>query len=320
MRIRPYKAGDAEKISLLLDRHTTYQRDSEFWLWINRIWPESSSIVAVAEQDGEIAGHYAILPITLEHRGESIRCGLGVHAFIAPDYRGKVPIFHISKKCYELAKKAGVQMVWGFPNERYRMIQEKVEGWIRVDEFNAWTKITGGETQADLTLKTICQSNPDELRQLNDFLESSPIPCPFGMKPSLPLWLNRFVHHPQNHYHFHFAMDGDEQVAALVTKIHEDGANGSRLGHLVDYSFADISQSARVVSLLEHHFRDQVDQICLWPGNTTLRATLEESGFIPNGFSTFFGLKILDPQLRSITQDLMDPENWNLTMAMSDVF
>lgn len=320
MRIRPYQTGDAEKISLLFDRHTTYQRDSEFWLWINRIWPESPSIVAVAEQDGEIAGHYAILPISIDHRGESIRCGLGIHAFIAPEHRGKVPIFHISKKCYELAKNAGIQMVWGFPNEKYRMIQEKVEGWVRVEEFNAWIKLTGRETQPDLTLKTLCQDNPEELRQLNDFLENNPMPCSFGMKPCLRLWLNRFVHHPQNHYDFHFAMRGDEIIAALVTKIHVDIASGSRLGHLIDYSFTDISHSARVVTLLEHHFRDQVDRLCFWPGNPALRSALEESGFAPDGFSTFFGIKILDPQLRSITQDLTDPANWNLTMAMSDVF
>jgi hypothetical protein len=43
-------------------------------------------------------------------------------------------------------------------------------------------------------------------------------------------------------------------------------------------------------------------------------------GYADKGFSTFFGIKILDEKLLKIEDELTDVSNWNLVMGMSDVF
>lgn len=319
-RIRPYQAGDGKRISELFSRLTPYKRDSDFWLWINRIWPEKPSIIAVAEDDGEIVGHYAILPFTIQYGDRLIRSGLGIHAFVAPDSRGKVPIFQISKKCYSLARDAGIQFLWGFPNANYRIIQEKVEGWQRVELFNAWEKTCAKQPNSSLELETINLGDANQLLRLSDFIDICPLGAHFGVTPSLKGWLNRYDRHPQNNYVFHLAMAGTQPVAALVTKIYNDPSSGIRNGHLVDLASLPSVNPTELITALDNWFASRADRLSFWPINPAFRAGLEATGFKDTGFSTFFGIKLLDPSLESIRDNLSDPANWNLVMGMSDVF
>ena len=125
INIRPYSRGDAKQIFGLFQKYTKYKRDASFWTWMNRIL--SDSIVVVAEEEGNIIGHYAILPRTcVLNNGLELKAGLGVHAFVAPDRRNEISIFSISSLAYKLAKEKGIDFVYGFPNQNYRLIQEKI--------------------------------------------------------------------------------------------------------------------------------------------------------------------------------------------------
>ncbi|MDA7664098.1 GNAT family N-acetyltransferase, partial [bacterium] len=216
IRIRPYQPRDAQQVCDLLTKHTSYQRDAAFWLWSNRVWPESRSIVTVAEEEGVVVGHYAILPLTLNVGNRKLSAGIGVHAFIAPSHRKKVPIFQISKKCYAQAKEAGLQLIWGFPNANYCLIQEKVEGWQRVELFDAWVKPVAQKDASRLKIKSIDPDDSTQLLQLNDLLDACSLGDRAGWGASLAGWLDRYHHHPQNTYQFHIAQSGAEAVAALV--------------------------------------------------------------------------------------------------------
>lgn len=318
--IRTYQPGDGQLVCDLLTRHTSYLRDPAFWIWSNRIWPESRSIVTVAEEDGLIVGHYAILPLTLQMGERRISAGIGVHAFVAPSHRNKVPIFQISKKCYAKAKEVGIQLIWGFPNANYRLIQEKVEGWRCVELFNAWEKPVTGSAPNGMALESIDPTDPDQLLRLNDLLDATSLSGRYGVLPSLSTWLNRYQYHPQNTYQFHLASIHGETVAALVTKLYHNPESGETVGHLIDVVTTGEAEVARIVSSLENWFSTRADKLCWWPINQEFREAMEAAGFKASGFSTFFGIKLLDPELEPMLPSLLDPLNWHLAMGMSDVF
>ena len=111
VRIREYISSDRDKICQLLSEFTEYKRDTEFWIWINRLIGTDESIVSVATDGDEIIGHYAIVPHNLMLNEISIKSGLGIHAFIHPEYRGKVLMYKISELAYEIAKKRGISII-----------------------------------------------------------------------------------------------------------------------------------------------------------------------------------------------------------------
>ena len=49
--IRPYRPGDSSKISTFLTT-PQYNRDLQFWVWLNRVLPEQESMIYVADNNG----------------------------------------------------------------------------------------------------------------------------------------------------------------------------------------------------------------------------------------------------------------------------
>lgn len=321
IRIRAYKPGDAIGICDLLSRYTKYKRDEAFWLWINRVWPDAPSIVAVAEEENEIVGHYAILPQELSINQKRVMGGLGVHAFVAPPFRNKVPIFAISKHCYKLAQKAGLKLVWGFPNKNYRLIQEKVEKWRCVHQFRAWQRTLGTVPVSEYSLEQICLSDARQQIQLNNFLETLPDNSRSGISATLISWLHRYHAHPQETYQFHFLKKRETLHGAVVSKIYTDPETTCKVGHIVEFRLSDNEHSFGLLAATELMFhKSGINQLVLWPVNPDFQAVLGEAGYLPEGFETFFGVKLLDTTFHDEFDQLTNICHWNLNMGMSDVF
>jgi len=320
IKIREYKPGDARGIGELLNNHTSYLRDFDFWLWSNRVWPDESSVVVVAEEDQKIVGHYAILPQNILIGGNEIQAGIGVHAFIDSAYRNEVPIFQISKRCYQIAKNKGIQMLYGFPNENYRLIQEKVEGWKCVSVFNAYTKVLTKGLTKNFDSKELDYAVGQDCVELKDFLELHADRQLFGIYPTIKKWMDRYDKHPQNKYVTIFLSEGGVIIAAAVVKDYLDESSNTKVGHLIDCVIPSEITWDRVNLSLESYFSDRVSELRHWPINKRFLRSLESMGYADKGFSTFFGIKILDERLLKIEDELTDVSNWNLVMGMSDVF
>ena len=323
VKIRAYQPGDAVQICNMLSRYTKYQRDEAFWLWINRILPDQSSIISVAEVDGEIVGHYAILPMELSIGSKSYKAGLGIHAFITPPARTLVPIFMVSKYCYRLAKEAGLQFIWGFPNSNYRVIQVKVEKWHCVDTFNALEKdiSTVAAGPDGYALKEVDPLNPVDMLQLSELLEQSSRNASVQVEATINKWLRRYTMHPQSQYQIMLLSERDNIIGVVVTKCYQDVSNATILGHIMDYRLKETCDLEKMITATEQHFKSLgVGRAVLWPFNVELREVLTQKGYQSSGFDTFFGIKLIDRSMESEFQNLRSINNWNLTMGMSDVF
>ena len=322
IRIRPFQSGDASKITgfrEIFPPHTPAGDEGNYWLWANRIWPIESSIVMVAEEDGELVAHYAILPFRLVVNDRVVQGGMSIDAYVDPKARGKVPIFQVTKRCYPLAIERGIQVLWGFPNANYRLIVEKVEGWSPVDVFRSMEKQSTQVQGIPLELDQLSPSDPGDAFRLSEFLDSCRLPALIHVGQSYSAWFDRYVRHPLNEYEFHFVSQASRPVAAVVTKVYRDPETGTSIGHLVDLATADVESYESVVATIEKYFQATVDRLSIWPTNQHLRSVLEAAGYTPTGFETYFGIKIIDPSLNDLASMLQSIDRWHLPMGMSDV-
>jgi hypothetical protein len=319
VNIREYKVGDAMKIYTLFSSHTHYKRDAPFWVWINRLISDDRSIIVVAEVDGVIVGHYAIVPRVCKLSAEvELRCGLGIHAFVAPDYRKMVTIFSITKLAYKIASLKGYDFIYGFPNPNFRLLQEKIEGWTQISTFNAFVKQLKipDNTQLLLEWELVHPNNFDQYFLINELLEISDKKAIHFTK-TLPYIINRYVNHPQKLYQNWLLSKDGKLVGLIVTKkIFYD----KKRVHIIDYLLKDDSYLSDMLVDFETKFSSNSDVAILWPDSKEFSDLIIKKGYEQIGFDTFFGVKILSQKAIAIREELTKFSNWSLNMGDSDAF
>lgn len=315
--IRKYKSNDAVGINAMFTKYLPYVRDEQFWVWLNRLIG-GESIAFVAEYEGQIIGHYAIIPRDMYVNGQLIKAALSVNAFVDPDYRNKVFIFQITQKLYEYSKEHGIQLIYGFPNVNYRNIQLKIEKWKQVDIFKSF--------EYDLRDTTPFQSigvSSDKIDGV-DFISLYNISQMEDAESGVKLlsdaryWLERYILHPQKLYEV-YALNKDKQhIGYFVTKVYSN--NGTSYFHLIDYKLASDCFYDVLLNEFERIGRaKQMDVLSVWQGDSKFRNAIDTIGFKQTGFDTFLGFKVLDDSLQDI-DSILNINNWRLVMGDSDAF
>lgn len=324
MRLRTLEPGDAAQICALFSRHTPYRRDAAFWSWLNRSFPVRPSIVAVAECAGEIVGHYGILPLELRGpNGAHWLAGHGLHAFVSPAHRDRVSIFQISALAYRLAREAGLEFVFGFPNASYRLVQEKIERWRCVALFKAWSRAadTGGGGPASGAL---VPADFDDDTQLHDALAlwETAEEAATGIRPVgwARWWLVRYIGHPQRPYLLHWYVCGGLRRGLVVAKIFS--ADGRLRAHLIDCALADGVDQSDVLRAFAAAFRGRAEHFVHWPVEPAFVAALATEGYREDGFETYFGMRTLRTGAPALGAEdpRLNPTAWRLPMGFSDAF
>ena len=324
MNIRAFEPDDAEKIARLFTLHTPYRRDAAFWVWLNRTLPARPSLVAVAEMAGDIVGHYAIVPLDLRRPdGRIVAAGLGVHAFVSPTARREVSIFQVSALAYRLAREAGLEFIFGFPNANYRVVQEKIERWRGVGFFKAWTKsaVTGPTSLARARLGLADFSDDAELHSAMRLWERLDA-APGGLRVvgQSRWWMLRYVTHPQQPYSIWWVLvDGEKHGLVVAKKFTGDG---ERRAHLIDYALSAEVTLADLLGAFETTFFHEVDRFVHWPVEPAFELALRAGHYAADGFETYFGVRRIaagEPASGAVADEL-DFSSWRLPMGLSDAF
>lgn len=318
IKVRLYKRGDADGINAMLTKSLPYLRDRAFWVWINRIVGESISVVA--EFQGKIVGHYAVVQRVISLNGKEVKAAIGIHAFIDPEYRRRVFIYEISKVLYKIAQDKGIQLIYGFPNINYRSIQLKIEGWKQVDIFKSY-ELDSSEVSPSMktNIQFVRVDNIDyfHLFQIGEIYEKKCLSNSVIPENGVSNWLNRYFLHPQKPYTIYCLKKEESIIGYLVIKHYEK--ENHRYSHIIDYVLAETTDIGDVVQTYIGREKDCCDTFSVWKGDDDFKSCIVKLGFREKGFDTFLGVKVLDNSIDNI-DCLFDINNWRLVMGDSDAF
>jgi hypothetical protein len=127
IRYRRFEAKDQDSVLELFEAAFGKPRDSKQWLW-EFIGSPRPAIIVVAEADGKIVGHYAILPRRLKVGQSIVESGLVVDVMTHPMYGKKGIFVNSGLEAFKQARAAGLEILMGFPNEAAIRGHMKV-GW-----------------------------------------------------------------------------------------------------------------------------------------------------------------------------------------------
>lgn len=114
--IRPAEVDDATAIVDLLNEVYGYWGGLAYWRWKYLDPPASfRSPSAVAELDGQIIGHFGILPVEAVWNGRPIRIGQTVDAAVRPAFRRQGIHSALGRLVLDAAGQADFSLIYAFP-------------------------------------------------------------------------------------------------------------------------------------------------------------------------------------------------------------
>jgi len=134
VRIRRCQRGDKAPI-LALRRRVFGDLDpvrlrEKTWEWQFRRNPAGRAWCALAEDQGRIVGHHAVIPTRFSVHGKERRFGLSCDTMTHPDYRRKGLFKTVGLEAYRwMESELGVSTVWGFPNDASLTGFTRYLGW-----------------------------------------------------------------------------------------------------------------------------------------------------------------------------------------------
>jgi len=121
--IRPYRDGDVKQI-LELRRVVFGDIDpmrlkENIWQWQFQNNPSGEAICFLAESQGKIVGQYAAIPTRFSIHGQETLLWFSCDTMVHPDFRRQGIFFALARELYRFLEiLPGINLVWGFPNDK----------------------------------------------------------------------------------------------------------------------------------------------------------------------------------------------------------
>jgi hypothetical protein len=135
---RPYSNGDEPSVLSLFEAAFRHSKDPREWEWEFLDYQERS-IITVAEVDGKIVGHYAIIPRTMNVKGLDTKVGLVVDVMTHPDTSHRGVFLKSGLTSFRYAEESGLLFIIGFPNEAAIAGHRRV-GWVELEKIRLLTR------------------------------------------------------------------------------------------------------------------------------------------------------------------------------------
>jgi hypothetical protein len=86
------------------------------WDWAFIETPNGNSVVTLSFDDGDLVGHYAVIPLPLIKKDKIFNCFLSMTTMVAPSHRKSGLFVNLAKLTYRKLEHMNVDFVIGFPN------------------------------------------------------------------------------------------------------------------------------------------------------------------------------------------------------------
>ena len=123
-----------EQILELFEKCFSRPLQEKFWDWAYLNNPSGKPIVAIAEEHGEMVGHYAMIPMPFLLDNRHITGYLSMTTMVRPDFQGKGLFKLLAKEVYQNREKDS--FVYGFPNSNSIEGFKKHLGWNISTEYS----------------------------------------------------------------------------------------------------------------------------------------------------------------------------------------
>ncbi|MFQ6103793.1 MAG: GNAT family N-acetyltransferase [Candidatus Glassbacteria bacterium] len=116
---RRYQSGDEADIVRLFKEVYGHKRSIEHWKWKFKDNVMRKTLIWLAEDErGHLVAHYAICPVPVQ-LGETVVMGAqSLDTMVAKDYQRRRLMVTLARKCYDDARDAGIDIIYGYPNEK----------------------------------------------------------------------------------------------------------------------------------------------------------------------------------------------------------
>jgi hypothetical protein len=122
--------NDAPKIIELFRLVFGKNRNLEEWRWRFVDGPVRQLLIVLAlDRSENILAHYALHPVWMTYRGRKVLGAQSLDTMVLPGFRGNGLFKETARRCYHLAQRNGIELLYGFPNEQSYPVFVKRLGW-----------------------------------------------------------------------------------------------------------------------------------------------------------------------------------------------
>ena len=324
MKIRSAKESDKEQVLKLLNdvfisqQRTDYKRDDAYWDWKFRNSAYGTSILTVAECDGEIVGVDHLWPWEFCLKGEPLKAVQPCDAVVHPDYRGRGLFKTMRRFGLNEAELRGYQMAFNFPNENSlpgnkSMGAEylgKITWWIRIlKPFNLVKNRLFTSEQKDFQLPGAYNLNLEIIDNLTAQSKMADEIITIRRVPGFHQW--RYAAHPSRTYGMIDVRAGKKQTIVIFTV----NPKGSSREMVVVDLIGDNSQKTEVAKSIVAAGREmRADFIAVMNNHQFGIKDLWSHRFLKMKSKNM----VVTPINRKLNDDVKSLENWSMVAGLHD--
>ena len=291
VKIRKYENGDEAGI-MDLDRsvelHPWNRRDIKNWNWKYKgSNPAGKPLIYIAEDKGEIIGHFAAIPINYFISGKLVKGSHSIAMIIDPKWQNKGLIKFIADQLFKNIEEEKIPFTYGYPNDNAYILHKEQFSYIDIGQQDFYykkleknIKIEKEKNLTGLTFKEIARfdKSVDELCQetKNDYKVIVKRDSQF---------LNwRYSDRPDIHYYKFGGFGEDKLLGYCILKLYKE--DKILRGHFIDiFSKKNNNDCLKllITKALNFFQSKNADEVNLWiQGSKFVQTYLLNNGFSIN--------------------------------------
>lgn len=288
-------------------------RDENYYYWLNKtVYPKT--IISLCKFRDKVIGHYAIHLCDLMISGKVFKAGYCTQAVIDHEYSEIFSIFELTKKAINFCREKQVEILIGFPNNNYCLVQEKIEKWKKVNSFKSY--VVSLRKKQDLNvIKSVQLISENEILNLlesNVYKKNNRL---ISFDRDKFYFRNRYFSNPLNKYNFYKLSSDEEDLGFFITKVF----NNQKI-HLIDFSFKE--KQINFIDVFNSFYENASEyekEINCWIPHNSMK-DIKKDYVLKESFATNLMIKVLKENTSLNLKDLLDYQLWDLKMGDSDAF
>ena len=330
IEIRNFQAGDEagfQKLGNLVEEHPWNHFNLENWKWKYRGKnPAGQPVSIYADNDSEIIGHFAAIPMKYWIDGESVVGSHSVAMMIDPNWQNRGLIKFVADKLIQQIEEQGIPFTYGYPNKNAYELHIKLLGYEEVAQQQFFIKYIDSNNVENENLGSggfTWEKIQKFGAEVNDLWEKSKngYRAIVERKSDFLNW--RYLHRPDVPYYAFGVFNGNRLAGYCVLKLYQE--EQTLRGHFIDLFTSNNNRGCASILIskgLQFFKEMKASEVTLWmQGCSFMRDQLHENGFREGGIAGAGWPDSARPMIcrfnseKEKYQPLLNEKDWYFTMG-----